>query len=79
MVTLDTLILHLENLKELHGHGEIPVTVPIEKEDCIEFVRLEQLSDVHIFEVETEKNETVHGLYLDVSKLLVTEEDEPNL
>lgn len=72
MVTLDTLISHLENLRDYHNAGELKLTVALEsdlEEDEVEFVPVEKLKDINVLEIELEGKER-KVLYLDIHGLL---------
>lgn len=70
MITLDKLISRLQKLRDLHGSGDITVTIPVEEnEDVITFEPVLEDCTIDIWEIESDGN-TYTGVYIDIFDLL---------
>lgn len=75
MVTLNTLISHLENLRDVHDAGELNFTVAIDEGEDVYFLNIEELGDINIMTVPVDGVDK-RVLYVDVLRLLIPEEEE---
>jgi hypothetical protein len=76
MVKLNQLICHLENLLEVHGNGDVEVTIPTLDGDDILFLSIDRLSDVNVATFKGEDGVEKTVAYIDVDGLLEPEENQ---